>query len=418
MSLSKARALREQRAKLVADAQALIPTTGQLTAEVRAQFDAMMKDADVLKGDIDRIEAAEAAVEETRAVRQPESRIQTRSKEVIEKEWRKAFTDYSINGETRMSPESRAILSGAAGQEFRDMGVGTNNLGGFFVPQGFVYNVEQAMAAYGPMLKVATVTTTASGNPLPFPTSNDTTTEAEITAEAGAVNTGDVSIGSLTINAYKWDSKLVKVSLELLQDSAFDIQKFLTNAFGERFGRGMNRKFTIGSGTNEPKGLIVAATAGPTATGSASNTGGTETGGTTIGSDDLVALEGSVDPAYRPGSAFMLHDTTLQKIKGLRDKQGHPIFLTGLANNAPDTILGYPVYINQVMDQIAINKKTIAFGRFDKYNVRMVEGITVLRLNELFAQNGQVGFIAFRRADGNLLDAGTHPVKYLVQAAA
>ena len=180
----------------------------------------------------------------------------------------------------------------------------------------------------------------------------------------------------------------------------------------------MNRKFTIGVGTTEPKGVITAATLGPTAAGSSKNTGGAETGGTSIGSGDLVALEGALDPVYRQGAAFMCHDSTLQAIKTLLDKQGRPIFLPGLANNAPDTILGYPVHINQVMDTIALNKKTVAFGRFDKYQIRQVEGIQVLRLNELFAQNGQVGFLAFRRADGNLLDAGTHPVVYLVQAAA
>lgn len=417
MSLSQARSLREQRAKMIKDAQEMIPASG-LTPELREKFDAIMKDADVLKADYERIEAAEAAASEMRAVRQPESRIETRTKETLEKNYRSAFKDYAINGRIGMSSENRSVLDGS-NQEYRDLGVVTSTSGGFFVPNSFTYNIEQAAKAYGPMLKIASTTVTAGGNPLPFPTSNDTSTEADIVAEAGSVNTADPSIGSVTLGAFKFESKLVKVSLELLQDSAFDLQSWLTNIFAERFGRGMNRKFTVGAGTTEPKGVIVAATAGPTATGSSKNTGGTETGGATIGTNDLIALESALDPAYRQGSAFMCHDSSLQYIKSLLDKQGRPVFLSGVANGAPDTLLGYPVYVNQAMDTLAINHKTVAFGRFDKYQIRLAgQGYEILRLNELFAQNGQVGFLAFRRADGNLLDAGTHPVVYLTQASA
>jgi HK97 family phage major capsid protein len=418
MSLSKAREMREERSKLVIKAQELMANASKITDEIRAEFDAKMKEADVLKSDYERIEAAEAVAGEIRAVRPPEQNLNTRTKESAEQEYRKAFKDYAVNGKLGMSAESRDILTGTD-KEFRDLSIGTTTSGGFFVPSSFTYSIEQAAKAYGPMLKLATTTVTAGGNPLPFPTSNDTSNEADIVAEAGSVNSADPAIGSMTLGAFKFESKLVKVSLELLQDSAFNIQTWLANIFGERFGRGMSRKFTVGAGTTEPKGIIIAATAGPTATGSKNNTGGTETGGATIGTADLLALESALDPAYRPGAAFMLHDSSLQYIKGLLDKQGRPIFLSGVANNAPDMIMGYPVYVNQHMDTLAINHKSVAFGRFDKYQIRMAgEGYEILRLNELFAQNGQVGFLAFRRADGNLLDAGTHPVVYLTQAAA
>ncbi len=266
------------------------------------------------------------------------------------------------------------------------------------------------------MLAVARILDTATGNPLPYPTSNDTGIVGELVGEGVQVATADVNVGHLVLGAFKFSTKLVKVSIELLQDSAFNLDSWLAEQFGIRLGRILNTKFTVGVGTTEPMGIITAATAGPTATGSALNTGGSETGATSIGSDDLVALEHSVDPLYRRGGSWQMHDTTLKALKSLKDKYGRPIWVPGIANNAPDTILGYPYSLNSDMDQIATGKKTVLFGAFSKYIIRRVKELAVLRLVERFADYGQVGFLGFARYDGNLVDAGTHPVKYLVQA--
>jgi HK97 family phage major capsid protein len=195
------------------------------------------------------------------------------------------------------------------------------------------------------------------------------------------------------------------------------MESFLVEQFAARLGRILNTKFTVGVGTTEPTGILTAATAGPTALGSAANTGGTETGGTSIGYIDLVELEHSVDPLYRRGAKFILNDSTLRKIKEILDKYGRPLWVPGVAAGAPDTILGYPYSINNDMPTIAVNAKTVLFGAVDRYMIRRVKQLQVLRLVERFADYGQVAFLGFARYDGNLLDAGTHPVKYLVQAA-
>lgn len=446
MSLSKAREMREQRAKLVADAQALL--NGEITAEVRAQFDKMMNDADVLKADIDRIEKAEQQSAETRSAavtRPPENQIDDAWDSTVyrsalstsgikplhlnemPKEFRSAvqarnarynsaLKDYLINGDARMSTESRTILSGQTA-EYRDMGVGTNSAGGFFVPQGYVYDVEQALKYYGPMLSTSTILQTATGQPLPYPTSNDTSNVGAIIAEAAQVSTQDVTIGQLTLGAFKFTTNMVKVSIELLQDSAFDVDAFLKQQFAQRLGRILNTKFTVGVGTTEPKGIITAATAGPTAVGSSSNDGSAATGANSIGSDDLIALEHSIDPLYRQGAAWMFNDSTLRAIRQLKDKQGRPLYQPGgYFNGAPDTILGYPYFINNDMAAIATTNKTVLFGQLKKYLVRQVKELSIVRLNERFADFGQVAFVGFARYDGNLIDAGTHPVKFLVQA--
>jgi HK97 family phage major capsid protein len=200
-----------------------------------------------------------------------------------------------------------------------------------------------------------------------------------------------------------------------------------------RLGRILNTKFTVGAGTTEPNGIVTAAVAnngaaqvwgtgsGPgipvIAAGSSSNTGGSETGGTTIGYADWVNLEHSVDPLYRKNAMWMMHDTTLRQAKTLLDKYGRPIWVPGMTAGAPDTILTYRYSINNDVDQIAVNNKTVFFGALDKYLIRRVKELGIMRLNERFADYGQVAFIGFARYDGNLIDAGTHPVNYLKQAA-
>jgi HK97 family phage major capsid protein len=146
---------------------------------------------------------------------------------------------------------------------------------------------------------------------------------------------------------------------------------------------------------------------------------------TTILVDDLIDLEHSVDPAYRQTAKFMMHDSTLKVIKKLKDTSGRPIFLPGgnanlgggLVTGTPDTILGYPIQINQSMAVLGTTVKSILFGALDKYLIRDVRGIELLRLDERFAEFGQVAFLAFARYDGNLLNAGTNPVKYFINAA-
>jgi HK97 family phage major capsid protein len=210
------------------------------------------------------------------------------------------------------------------------------------------------------------------------------------------------------------------VSVELLQDSAFNMDNFLADAFAVRFGRGYERDFTIGNGSGVPTGLLTAVLASGAvpviAVGSAANTGGSENGTNSIGTNDLISLEHSVDPSYRRSAKFMLHDNSLKVIKQLLDKFGRPIWVPSLSSGAPSTILGYSYVINQSLpSSVSATKNTVLFGDMSKYVIRKVRDMNVLRLNERYADFGQVGFLAFSRADGNLVDAGTHPVNVLQQ---
>jgi HK97 family phage major capsid protein len=427
MSLIKARQLREQRKKLTVDAQALL-AGDTITAEQRTQFDAIMVDAEVLKGDIDRLESL---TEPELRTAPPNGRTAGPNFGEMKPEERTklAFNEYLKRGESRMNPELRDIMTGANLSiddrgEFRDMGTGGGNAlqgtgGGYFVPVGMVNDVENALKFFGSMLTTSTIMDTATGQPLPYPTSNDTTVAGERIAEGTTVTEQDVTLGNVTFNAYMYSTRMVKVSRQLLQDSAFDIQAFLTAKFAERIGRVVNTDMTVGlgSGSSAPNGIITAATSsGITAAGSAANSGGAETGATTLGSDDLLGLEHSVDVLYRQGAQYMMNDLTLKAIKQVKDKYGRPLWMPGLATKEPDTINGYGYAVNNDMVAIATGVKSVLFGQLKKYLIRRVKELSILRLEERYAEFGQVAFIGFARYDGNLLDAGTHPVKYITQA--
>jgi HK97 family phage major capsid protein len=270
------------------------------------------------------------------------------------------------------------------------------------------------------MWNQAEVLDTATGQPLPYPTDNDTTQTGALVGEGAQVNTADVSLSQIMFGAYKFTSNMVKVSIELLQDSAFDLESFLTKKFSTRLGRISNTYFTtgLGSGSNQPNGIVTASvSSGQTVIGDENASAPDPT--SQVGYTDLVNLEHSIDPLYRKGAKYMMHDQTLRFIKTLKDKYGRPLWLPGMAVAAPDTILSYPFSINNDMAQLgpsgspAVGSKSVLFGPLDKYMIRRVKEMSVLRLVERFADYGQVAFLAFARYDGNLLDAGTHPTKYL-----
>jgi HK97 family phage major capsid protein len=426
----------EKRAKLHTDATALIPQAGEKwTPENRAKFNTMHDDIDTMGKDIEALQrdaAVDAELRDTKKPPEAQPGGEAEQRKQKDEKYSVAFRDYLRHGQAEMSPESRQLLSQHKA-EFRDMGIGTNTLGGYFVPQGFVYKIEEALKYYGDMLNVAEIMDTATGQTLPYPTDNDTTVVGEIVGEGTQVSTADVSIGHINFGAFKFSTKMIKLSLELLQDSAFDMEAYLQKKMAVRLGRILNTKFTVGVGTTEPNGIVTATVANQgtaqvwgtgsgvgiplIAAGSSTNDGGSETGGTSIGYGDLVNLEHSVDPLYRKGAKFMFHDTTLRYLKTLLDKYGRPLWVPGMTAGAPNTVLTYGYSINNDMAQIAVNAKTVLFGDLSKYLIRRVKELGILRLNERFADYGQVAFIGFARYDGNLLDAGTHPVNYLVQAA-
>jgi HK97 family phage major capsid protein len=280
--------------------------------------------------------------------------------------------------------------------------------GGYTVAEGFSNSLEVSMLAHGGMRQVSTVRRTSTGADMPWPTMNDTTNKGVILNEATTIGASvDPSFSTVLFKAFKYSSKPILISSELLQDSAFDLAAEIGQALGTRISRIQNDHFTTGGGTTLPKGVVVASGEGAVGAGYA------------ITADELINLEHSVDPAYRTNARFMFHDAILTTLRTLKFSIGADtvayVWQPSLQAGNPDRILGYPYTINQSMTNVlTVAEKAVLFGDFSKYVIRDVAEIRLRRLEELYAGTDQVGFIAFMRSDGNLLDAGTDPIKHFI----
>lgn len=296
---------------------------------------------------------------------------------------------------------------------------------GFVVPVGFTNQIEAATLFAGDMLRpgFCSIIRTELGGPLPFPTANDTSISAEIVGESDAVSTQAVTTGIMNLGSYKYSTKVILMSLEVLQDTTLPVDAFLARTMGERLGRKLNSDFLVGSGSGEPTGVITAMTAAsaPTYTAVGSATNDSSGGANTIGSDDIENLMHTLDVSYRGNASFLMHDSTLSALQKVKDKYGRPLWTPGIAVGQPDTLFGKKFYLNNYMAQLQTNPAsptvthtTVLFGDFSKYTIRCVRDLLILRLVELYATNGQIGYLGFARYDANLLDAGTHPIVSMV----
>ena len=425
--LSKAKELREQRAQLCSRMKEITESPAgedkSLSAEQRAEFDKIHERQEALKADIERTEQAEALEQEmaeSRGVKAGKrddagdgTEDRSKPEERVHKERvAKAFDSYLRNGLAEMEPEERALIKRRFQRptEERAQSTGIDTAGGYLVPDEFQNQVIEARAFYGGMRSTrATILTTASGNPLYIPTDDDTGNSGSLIGENVQSSETSLTFGQVRLNAYTYRTGIVLVSLELMQDSAIDLSSFIAKKFGRRLGKITNTHFTTGDGASKPYGIAAQSTEGQ-----AGATGQT----TTILYDDLVELEHSVDREYRQNAEWMMSDTMLQTLKQLKDGEGRPLWVPGLAVREPDRILGYPYVVNGDVAVPAASAKSLFFGDFASYYIRDVQGIMVRRLDERYADFNQVGFIAFSRHDGRHINAGTEPIKHYAHPAA
>ena len=291
----------------------------------------------------------------------------------------------------RVNPDIRAAMSTTTGAE-----------GGFTVATEFSRNLIQAMKAAFAVRSVATGIQTSTGAQMLFPTADSTSEEGEIIGQNATATLGETTFGQASLDVYKYSSKSIALPFELIQDSMFNVEAYIQSLLNLRIGRIHNRHHTVGTGTAQPRGIVTAAASGKVGT-----TGQT----VTVTYDDLVDLEHSVDPFYRPSGRWMMHDDTLKALRKLKDTQNRPIFVpgyeTGNPGGAPDRLLGREIVINQHMPVMAANAKSILFGDFSKYLIRDVMDTTLFRMTDsAYTLKGQVGFVAFQRSGANMVDVG------------
>lgn len=432
--------LREKRAQLIAESRTLndkvLGEKRDMTPEENEQWTRMNADIDSLGNQIERMERLDKLESEMAAPVPGRSnfdghreREQERTSEQATKEdralalqaWCRVRKGMDVDeshvaaarrvGINLNSTELTLRLAKDAPKtqrEARALSAVDGSAGGYLVFPEFVGSLERALLAFGGIRNAAQVIRTSGGENMQWPTTDDTSNTGELIGENKVVSEQDVTIGATLWGAYKFSSKMVKVPSELLQDSAFNLVDLLGSMLGERIGRITNTYFTTGSGAAQPWGIVNRAT-----------TGKTTASATAITFDEVMDLVYSVDSSYRTGAKFMFNEAITLALRKLKDGEARYLWQQAVVDGEPDRLFTYPIVPNSEMaSSIAASAITMLFGQLDAYKIRDVGEFRLFRLVERYRDYDQDGFVAFSRHDGNLLDAGTHPVKRMVQAAA
>ena len=395
----KLKELKEKRAGLYTQIDSLRKETDgrEMTAEEQQRWNSLISDFDKTDKEIateERFLDIQKRQLEEASRRESEEGADARANA----EYRSAFADYLINGAQGVSPENRAIIEKRAAI--------TGLSAGVLVPTELSNAIEVAIKSYGGMFEAGQIITTSRGSDLILPTVNDTDTKATIVAEYNQSTKKAPTFGSVTLKAYTYRTPIIPVSLELLQDSAFDLDPLLSGLLADAFGRGINEHLTMGDGTGKPKGVVTSAV-------ECTN----KAAATSINLDNIIDLIKSVDTAYARNGKFMFNKNTLWELAKIKDTTGQFIWQQNAREGLAPTLFGKGYIINDDVADIGKGNASVLFGDFSKYKIRVVKGFKVIRLNELLAEYLSIGLFGFARADGVLLDAGTNPVKKLVHAA-
>lgn len=270
--------------------------------------------------------------------------------------------------------------------------IGTDSEGGYLVPDEYEKTLVEALEEENIFRKLAHVISTSSGDrKIPVVASKGSASWVD---EEGTIPDSDDAFNQVSIGAYKLGT-LIKVSNELLNDSVFNLESYISKEFARRIGSKEEDAFFNGNGTGKPVGIF-------------NTTGGAEVGvtaasATAITADEIIDLFYSLKAPYRKNAVWILNDSTIKAIRKLKDNNGNYLWQPSLTAGAPDTILGRPVYTSSYVPTIAAGAKTIAFGDFSYYWIADRAGRNFKKLTELYAANDQTGFVATQRVDGKLI---------------
>ena len=393
--------MREKRAKAWEAAKAFLDShrtdKGVLSAEDDATYSRMEQEITDLGKEISRMERLEALDAQMKEpVNHPLTGKPMRSR-IIEKTGR-ASDEYRTSFWDMMRSKAPLPSVVNALQE------GTDSEGGYLVPDEYDRTLVEALEEENVFRQLAKVIRTSSGDrKIPVVATKGTASWID---EEGAYTESDDSFGQVSIGAYKVGT-MIKVSEELLNDSVFDLESYIAKEFARRIGAKEEEAFFTGDGSGKPLGVLAA-------------TGGAETGVTAASStaitvEELMDLFYSLKSPYRKKAVWVLNDSTIKAVRKLKDSTGQYLWQPSLMAGTPDTLLGRPVKTSTYMPVIAAGAKTIAFGDFSYYWIADRQGRSFKRLNELYAANGQVGFLGSQRVDGKLVLS--EAVKVLAQKA-
>ena len=380
--------LREKRAKAWDDAREFLDSkrndSGLLSEEDSKTYDAMEQKIVAYGKEIDRLERQEKLAREMNAAT---------SVPLVSVPG--AHTEQSEKTGIASDSYSKAFWNNIRNRNFidvrNDLQIGTDSEGGYLCPDEFEKKLIESLEEENIFRQLATVIQTSSGDrKIPIVTSKG---EAVWMDEEEAYSLSDDVFGQASLSAYKVGTA-IKISEELLNDSAFDLPSYIAKEFARRVGAKEEEAFFVGDGKGKPTGIFADA-------------GGAEDGVTTSGAaitfDDIMELFYSLKSPYRKKAVWVMNDTTVKALRKLKDNTGNYIWNPSVQAGVPDMILNRPYYTSSYVPTLEAGSKAIAFGDFKYYWIGDRQGRTFKRLNEVFAMNGQVGFIASQRVDGRLI---------------
>lgn len=375
--------LREKRAKAWEGTKAFLEShrteKGTLTAEDDAIYSRMEKDIDDLGVEIARLERQEARdAELSKAVNTP------------------------LTGKPMSAPvEKKGRASDAYKEDFglhlrgkrlvhNVLSEGVDANGGYLVPEEFERQIVDALKEENVMRKLCKIITTANERKIPVAATHSV---AQWTAENAAYTESNPTFDQKTIDAYKL-TDLIKVSIELLDDSAFPLEPYIAQEFANAFGVAEETAFCVGTGSGQPTGLFTA---------NGGTVGITAAGATAVTADEVISLIYALKAPYRKNAKFLMNDSTVAALRKLKDGNGQYLWQPSVQAGQPDKLLGYEIYTSPYVPVMAAGAYAIAYGDFQNYWIADRTGRTVQRLNELYSTNGQVGFVATERVDGKII---------------
>lgn len=374
----------EKRAKVWETAKNFVDTheneNGVLSAEDNATYGRMEQEIEDLTAAIDRQQRAEAREAEfSKPVNMPLTGRPARQE--VEEKTGRASNAYKEDFGAHL--RGKRLVHNVLSE-------GVQADGGYLVPEEFERQIVSGLDEANVVRGLAKVITTSAERKIPVAATHST---AAWTAENGAYTPSDPSFDQKTIDAFKL-TDLVKVSIELLQDSMFDLESYIAAEFARAFGIAEEEAFCVGTGTGQPTGIFTA---------NGGEVGVTATGSTAVTADELISLVYSLKSPYRRNAKFLANDATISAIRKLKDGNGVYLWQPSLQAGEPDKLLGYDLYTSPYVPQMEAGAFSLAFGDFKNYWIADRAGRTVQRLNELYSTNGQVGFVATERVDGKVI---------------
>jgi len=372
--------MREKRNRLMHEATAIMQGA-EVTAEQRTKVNAMLTEVDTLEADIavaERVAAFEA--EQRSALEAAQRANPNTSVEQRASDEREAFRAYIKTGEVR------SILT-------------TGTTGAAIIPQAFAPEIVSAQKAWGQLYNAVKLWETDNGAPMKTSLVNATGDLMSVGTEGTAPTEVDPTATSITISTDDVEG-LVTVSLDELQDSAFDLESFLRDSLGAAYFRAISK--AIVNGTTSVGSIVTGYAAGKVTTAAVG----------TVAYADLVSAYGALDPAYEVNASWAMNSTTRASLMGVTDTLGRPLFIPAPNAGAFDTLLGRPVVVSQYHDSVAVSKTPIQFGDFKQgYKLRVVKpGLSVIRIAGDFSHPGMVAFYARARVGGAATNAGIAPL--------